>query len=596
MGRLKPGASLDQACDQLQGVFLQTVMEVQPTGDHTDAATDQVKSAVVRPHLIATSGAHGLTENRNSNRHSLMILVAIVGLVLLIACLNLANLLLAKAASRHKEIAMRLALGASRARLIRQLLTESLALAFLGAGLGVLLALCGRNLLLGLLPINHSGFSMSIDGRVLIFTMGVAVFTGIIFGLVPALRSTSMTLNSEIKGNQNRGQSGSKSLLQPALMSVQIAMSLILLISAGLFVRTLRNMQGIDVGFEHTHLLLFRIENTIGDSNGLANKSLFSRIGERLARIPGVSEATFSRLPIMGDLLWSSFVEVPGYLPPPGENDHAVATNGVNAAFFKTYQIGMFLGREFTAEDVVSGKKVIIVNRAFGIKYFQDENAVGRSTNLGEIIGVVGNSKYDDPKKQGTAIVYMPYNRLDDLPFAEANFAIRTESDPLAIIPSVRRVMQEIDPGLPLYDVQTMDDRLSEFAKQPRLFASLLSFFGALVIALVCIGLYGLMSFAVFRRTNEIGIRMALGALPRRVLWMIIRESLSIVSFGMILGVAGSLGIAHAFAGMLFQLSPTDPLTYSGVVVLLITVTLLASWIPARRAAATDPMEALRCQ
>ena len=595
MGRLKPGASPNQACAQLQGVFLQTAMEVQPTANPVDVATDQAKPAVVRPHLSATSGAHGLSENRNSNRHSLMMLIAIVGLVLLIACLNLANLLLARASSRHKEIAMRLALGASRSRLIRQLLTESLILAFLGAGLGVLLALSSRNLLIALLPIGNSGITMPIDGRVLIFTMVVAVFTGIIFGLIPTLRSTSMTLNSEIQGNQRQGRSGSKSLLQPTFMSLQIALSLILLISAGLFVRTLRNMQGIDVGFEHTHLLLFRIENTVDDTNSSANKRLFSRIGERLARIPGVSESTFSRLPIMGDLLWSSPLEVPA--PPPGESDHAVATNGVNAAFFKTYQIGMFLGREFTAEDVVSGKKVIIVNRAFGIKYFQDENVVGRSIPYyGEIIGVAGNSKYDDPKKPETAIMYMPYNRFDNLPFSEANFAMRTGSDPLAIIPSVRRAIQEFDPGLPLYGVQTMDERLGEFARQPRLFASLLSFFGALVIALVCIGLYGLMSFAVFRRTAEIGIRMALGARPTEVHWMVLRESLSIVAYGVILGLAGSLAVARAVSGMLFQLSPTDPLTYVGVAALLVAVTLLASWIPARRAAATDPMVALRCQ
>ena len=590
MGRLKPGASSDQACAQLQGIFLQTVMNVQPTTNQANIAADQIK-------LSTTSGARGLSENRHSNRRSLMILGVIVGLVLLIACLNLANLLLARASGRQKEIAMRLALGASRSRLIRQLLTESLVLAFLGAGLGVLLAFWSRNLLIALHPIDNFGITMPIDGRVLAFTLGVAVVTGIIFGLIPALVSTRLALNSELKGSDRRGNSSSRSALQPTLMSVQIAMSFILLVSAGLFLRTLRNMQGIDVGFEHTHLLLFRIQNTSGDSNGSANKILFSRINERLASMPGVDDATFSRLPVLGDLLWSSFLKIPGYLPPPGEKQKGVATNGVNAAFFKTYQIGMFLGREFTTQDVVSGKRVIVVNRAFAIKYFHEENVVGRSTNLGEIIGVVGNSKYDDPKKQDTAIVYKPYNLLDELDhsFTDAYFAVRTKSDPLAIVPSVRRVMQEIDPGLPLYDLQTMDDRLSDFARQPRLFASLLSFFGALVIGLVCIGLYGLVSFAVARRTNEIGVRMALGAPPRRVLWMILRESLSIVIFGVIFGVAGSLAIARAVSGMLFQLSPTDPVTYSGVAVLLIAVTLLASWVPARRAAATDPMVALRC-
>ncbi len=598
MGRLNSGASADQACAQLQGVFLQTVMAVQPAASQTAIATDQTRTEVVRPFLSATSGARGLSETGHSNRRSLMILVAIVGLVLLIACLNLANLLLARASSRTKEIAMRLALGASRSRLIRQLLTESLVLAFLGAGLGVLLAHWSRNLLIALLPLNNSGITMPIDGRVLVFTVGVAVFTGIIFGLIPALLSTRLTVNSELKGSDRRGRGGSRSALQPTLMSVQIAMSLILLISAGLFVRTLRNMQGIDVGFERTHLLLFRIENTSDDSHGSANKILFARINERLARIPGVGYATFSRLPILGNLLWSSFLEVPGYVPPPGEKDHSVATNGVNAAFFKTYQIGMLLGREFTAEDVVSGKRVIIVNRAFAVKYFQEENVVGRSTNLGEIIGVVGNSKYDDPKKQETAIVYKPYNLLDELDqsFTEAYFAIRTKSDPLAIVPSVRRVMQEIDPGLPLYEVQTMDDRLRDFARQPRLFASFLSFFGALVIALVCIGLYGLMAFTVVRRTREIGVRMALGAMPGRVLWMILRESLSMVFLGVIFGVVGSLAVTRAVSGMLFQLSPSDPATYAGVAVLLIAVTVLASWIPARRAAATDPLVALRCE
>jgi predicted permease len=594
MGRLKPGASYNQVCAQLQGVFLQTLAKVLPSAGQANVVPEHTKTAAVRPYLSVTSGVQGLSEQRHSNRRSLLILIVLVVLVLLIACLNLANLLLARASSRTKEIAMRLALGASRSRLIRQLLTESLLLAFLGAGLGVLLALWSRNLLIALHPVDGSTIAMPLDGRVLVFTTAVAAFAGVIFGLIPALISTKVTLNSEIQGSHRFGRNGSRSALQQTLMSFQIAMSLVLLICAGLFGRTLRNMQGIDLGFEHSHLLLFRIEDTSSDHNVSPNRNLFSRINERLGGFPGVSKATFSRLPIMGDMLWSSYIDVPGYLPPSNDQDHSVAANGVSAAFFKTYQIGMFLGREFTAEDVVSDKKVVIVNRAFALKYFGDENVVGRSTSLGEIIGVVGNSRYDDPKKLEAAIAYLPYNRLEGLGYAEAHFAVRTESDPLAIVPAIRRAINDIDPELPLYDIQTMDDRIRAFARQPLLFASLSSFFGVLVVALVCIGLYGLMSYAVLLRTNEIGVRMALGALPKQVLWMILRESLLIVSFGVILGIAGSLVVARVVSGMLFQLSSTDPLTYMGMAALLIAVTLLASWIPARRAAATVPMRALR--
>lgn len=600
MGRLAPGATPAQARASLEPIFQDTAREGWLAGQSLDTTPRTMPEL---PTLVADPGAQGENDTRRQYTKSLSVLMGLVSLVLVAACANVANLLLARGAARRREIAVRLALGASRARIVRQLLAESLLLACLGAGLGTLFAYWSRGVLLASRPFGNTSvvLDLPIDLRVLVFTIAVAVTTALLFGLAPALRATRLNLSAEFQGGTRSLGRGGRSRLSQALMVVQIALSLVLLVSTGLFVRTLGNLQNIDAGFNRRGLVLFRVDAT---SAGYAREqfaALHTRLLERLERIPGVGAATYSRIELLSHNNQNNTISVPGATPPL-DAARGVYMNGLAPNFFAAMELPLVLGRDFTERDDATAPMVGVVNQALAKKYFGQENPIGRQIVMTygplskyplEIVGVAHDAKYIDLRSPVQPTLYLPaLQQLGGL----ANFALRTGENPASLFPAIRAAVREIDPTLPVLDLRTQDEQIDRLHAQELLFARLSGFFGVLALVLACVGLYGLMSYQVLRRTGEIGLRMALGALPAHVLGMILRESLVLVCLGVVLGLAAAGVASRLVAAMMFGLSPTDPLTYAAVALLLIAVALLASLLPARRAARIDPMTALRTE
>ena len=605
MGRLKPGVSAAQAQANLEGVFQETARGNLSTPRKSAAAAEKAAASPGEPdprgmRLRAESGAQGLVEARREQQKSLRLLLGLVALVLLVACANVANLLLARGAARRREIAVRLSLGASRARIVGQLLAESLLLALLGAAVGVVFAIWGRNTLLALQPLGSGPTELdaTLDLRVLAFTSAIAVLTGVLFGLVPALRATRVNLSAEFQGGTRALGTGSRSLLAKSLMTIQVALSLVLLIGAGLFVRTLRNLEQADVGFNREHLLLFQINAIANGTPQAQTLALYDRVAARLASMPGVRSTGFSRIQLLSGGSWSTGINVPG--GESGVTNVNARANDIDPGFFSTIGLPLLFGRNFTARDEAGAPKVAIVNQALALKCFGTENVVGRRIGFGsrdpntEIVGVVRDAQYFNVKSAPPPTIYGPYAQGGRPGVGQ--FVVRLAAEPAAVVPAIRAAIKEIDPTVPLFDVRTQEEQINRLFTQERLFASLCSAFGVLALLLAAVGLYGLMSYAVLRRTGEIGLRMALGALPAGVLWMIVRESLALVSIGIAIGLAAAFGATRAIASMLFGLSASDPLTYAAVAVLMVIVAIVACLMPARRASKVDPMVALRTE
>ncbi|MEK6322443.1 MAG: ABC transporter permease [Acidobacteriota bacterium] len=602
MGRLNPGGTAKQAAASFESIFQQSAQEgwtaalarFPPQGQAQNPAPRDV------PKLRVASGSQGLTELRTAYSQPLTILMAIVGFVLLIACANVANLLLARAATRQKEIAVRLAIGASRWRLVRQLLTESVLLAILGGAVGLLFAYWGKDLLLTLRPWGGGqlGLDLKLDLRVLGFTFAVSLATGLLFGLAPALRATRVDLTPALKDNARSVTGGSRSILTKSLIIVQVAMSLVLLVGAGLFVRTLRNLQNVDLGFNRENLLLFNVVPSLNGYDRPQMAQLYRRITERLEAVPGVRSATVSLIPLLSGQAQTRGLDVQGHTSQPNDNNDT-KVNTVGAHFFETIEMPILLGRGLSARDEETSPRVAVINQMMARKYFGDENPLGRRFGFGgpetsgqiEIIGVTRDAKYTDMRSQTEPTVYLPY--LQSIP-RQATFIVRTFGDTSAMTAAIRDAVHEVDSNLPLFDVKTQSQQADESLTQERLFATLSSFFGVLALLLACIGLYGVMSYGVARRTNEIGIRMALGASAPRVIRMVIGETMLVVMIGVVIGLSAALATTRLIASMLFGLAATDALTISFAVLLMIGVATVAGYLPARRAAQVDPMVALR--
>jgi predicted permease len=498
---------------------------------------------------------------------------------------------------------MRLALGAGRSQIVGQLLVESLLLASVGALLGVGLAWWGRGLLLALRPFGNTTvvLDLPIDGRVLGFTVSVAVTTAILFGLAPALRATRVDLTTEFQNGARTLGSGSRSRLNQVLMVVQVALSLVLLVGTGLFVRTLRNLQGIDAGFNRRDLVMFQIDAT---SAGYAREqfaALHARLQERLEQIPGVRTVTFSRVALLSRVRQNNTITVTGLTPPP-DAAAGVNMNGLAPNFFDAMALPIVLGRGFTARDTAAAPAVAVVNQALVRKYFGGENPIGREivhtygpfdNVMAQVVGVAADAKYTDLRSPVPPTLYVAAAQR---PGGEANFALRLAVPPANVFPAIRAAVRDIDPALPVMNLRTLDEQIDRLHGQELLFARLSGFFGVLALGLAAVGLYGLMSYATVRRTSEIGLRMALGAVPARVLSMMLRESLLLVCAGIAAGIAAASASSRLVASMLYGLSPADPLTYASVALLLIAVALLASLLPALRASRVDPMTALRAE
>jgi predicted permease len=584
MGRLKQGVSVDQAQTELTAILHRHIQEL-PT-------TPGVQ--MIAPQIRLESGQQGLTEMRRSFSDEFEILMVIVGLVLLIACVNLANLQLARSAARIKELAVRVSVGASRLRLIRQLLTESALLAVLGGGLGLLFAAWAKDALLALLTANWNerAIDASLDLRVLGFTAVTSILTGILFGLAPALRATRIELTPMLK--ENPGSSGSsRSRLSKALVVTQVALSLVLLAGAGLFVRTLRNLNQIDAGFNRDNLLMFRVA-TRYEASQRAN--LYQQITERIAALPGVRAVSSSLYPLLAGSYSSKAVTLPGTTAV--DEPQKVRVAWVAPGFLAAMEIPLLLGREFVTQDNQQAPNVVVVNQAFVHSFFADQSPLGQRLKADErelqIVGVARDAKYGGIREAIVPVIYLPYLQNRPALPAEINFAVRTVGDPVAATPAIRQVVQEIEPSLPMFDVRTQSDVIARSFAQQRLFAMLSSFFGLLSLALVSIGLFGVMSYTVARRTHEIGIRMALGAQPRDMLTLIIRQGMTLVLGGVAIGLAGALALSRSIDSWLYNVSVTDPTTFAAISLLLVSVAFVGCYLPAYRAAKVDPLTALR--
>jgi predicted permease len=612
MGRLKPGATLEQARDSLNGAFQAMALEVMPPPrrDNEPAKLDPKDY----PRLVALHGSQGLMESRQRYSATIYGLFGIVALVLLIACANVANLLLARASLRGAEIGVRLAVGAGRWRLIRQLLTESVLLASLGGALGVIFAFWGKRALVAIADQDTSflptGVDLSINWRVLAFTVVISMLTGILFGLAPALRSTGVDLTMAIK--QGRRTTGAVSRLSKGLVVLQVALSLLLLVGAGLFIRTLYNLQRVNLGFNQEKLLLFSLSPGQGGYKDEALMQFYQRLFERLDNLPGVRAATFGRVPLIAHFSWNTGVLLPGETEKTA-GEHVANRQMARENYFTAMEIPLLRGRFFTEQDDQRAPKVAIVNQAFSAKFFPNDDALGKHVREGdkdpetEIIGVVADTKYDNQRDDLEPLLYTPW-RQEVSNIGEMYFALRTMGEPDAIAASARRIVRELDGNLPVTEVGSQEARSQRSLGQERLYARLLSFFGALALILAAIGLSGVMSYSVAQRTNEIGIRMALGAQVSDVLRLLIWEGLRLVLLGLVVGAACGYGLKRLLgaeyfsarswqrqmAEQLYGVSGTDPLTLIIISSLLIAVALVACWLPARRAARVDPLAALR--
>jgi predicted permease len=599
MARLQPGVSRAQAQARLDSVLRQSFA----------ASLNRPPTSQETPHAEIKSASQGWNGLKQQFQDPLWTLMAIVGLVLLIACANIAGLLLARAGSRRKEVAMRLALGASRVRLVRQLLTESVLLAAIGAAGGGVFAWWGTRALLLLVSSGRQPLDINVhpDLTILAFTAGAAALAGLIFGVVPALYTTRVELTPVLKAGSRAAAHAAprrRLSLGKVLVIGQVALGLVLLIGAGLLVRTLRNLKGQNMGFEQHRLLLFGIDPTQDGYKDASLMDFYRQLSQRIQTVPGVRSSSMSFLTLIADYFNSSDISIDGYTPQPGQKMN-VYWNAVGPGFFKTMEIPVLLGRGIGRSDTESSPKVVVINQTMARKYFNQSNPVGRRIRLPlsptpqveyQIVGVVGDAKYWSLRHEVPHTAYFPYRQMGWVlkVMGAMHFEVRTGADPSALVPSVRRLVHNIDPNLPLFAVKTQVEQIDESLMQERLLADVAGFFSMLTFLLVCIGLYGLFAYSVSRRTSEIGVRMALGARRRQVVWMVMRESLMLIATGIALGLPLALALTRFLASLLYGVKPSDPLTFVAVSLVLISVALLACYIPARRAAKVDPMVALR--
>jgi predicted permease len=528
--------------------------------------------------------------------------MGIVGLVLLIACSNLANLLIARAAARQKEIAVRLALGARRGRLIRQLLLESLVLTTAGGSLGVGLAIMIDRAMIDFLPSGHTPLSLAStpDWTVLAFTLVISLLAGVVFGLIPALQSTRPDLADTLKDQAGAVILGGSARLRKSLVVVQVSLSLLLLIGAGLFVQSLRNLKTLNPGFDIENVLAFDVNPTLSRYDTKWTTDYYRRLYQTLSTLPGIESHTFAVVPVLENNEWDNWVTIEGYSPKPDERPDP-HMQFCSPGFFETLRIPVLLGRDFDERDDAGAPKVGIVNQKFVTRYFGDANPLGRHIGMGidpgtktdiQIVGVVGDTKYESMRDEIPYELYIPTAQQQGA--NGGTVYVRAQADPTRLFNAVRVATQSVDAGVPTYDMRTLDHQMEVSLLTERLLASLSTVFGCIATLLAALGLYGVMAFMVARRTREIGIRMALGAGQDSVVWMVVRETLTLAGIGMAIGLAGASALTRLVQAQLFGIQPTDLLTMAAASLGIGAVTVLAGYIPARRATAIDPMQALR--
>ncbi|HTS11582.1 MAG TPA: ABC transporter permease [Candidatus Limnocylindrales bacterium] len=632
LGRLKPGVSRLQAQAAVSTLFHNEVLN----NPRVPMLTPEDNPAVTL--LPAQDGLTGYTTDLSK---LLYVLMLAVGVVLLIACANVAGLLLSRAAARHKEIALRFALGARRGRIVRQLLTESLLLSVAGGLLGLLFARWATTAMISFVSANVDGavFTPVLDLRVLTFTAAVSILTGVLFGLAPALRGMRIDLTPALKEGSGAApqahRSGRWFTTANALVVAQVGLTVVVLAAAGLLVRTLQNLKSVDPGFDTRNILTFRVDPTLSDYKRAEVDTFYRDLQTRLSAIPGVLNVTYSFRPLLAGGLWSTSFSLQGH-PPDQLFDADMMT--VGSGFFDTMRIPLRLGRQFTSQDFDQAARVAetlaqederiaaglkspgssvldqnkaaaadlsptpaVVNEAFVKQYFPNQNPLGLRfgshpatpddprVNPGwEIEGVVGNARYNSLRRDPHPTIYTPSSGR------AASFEMRTALDPASFVPQVRSIVGQMDRNLPVFRILTESQQIDRRLFAERFIARLSSFFGLLALTLACIGLYGLLSYEVSRRTREIGIRMALGARAADVLRLVIGQGIALAAVGALVGIAIALGITRFLSSLLYNVKAADPLTFAAVALLLAAVAALACYIPARRATRVDPLIALR--
>jgi predicted permease len=590
MARLKPGVTGTQAQAAVNPYFVNEALHgAKPVWKKADD-----------PSLMLLPAQDGLVGIRGQFGQPLLLLMGAVGIILLIACANVAGLMLARGATREKEMAVRLALGAARGRVVRQLLTESLLLSIIGAALGVLLAYVGASGLAAFFAENsYSPLKIDLHPNlpVLMFAIGMALLTGIGFGLAPAFRGARANVVSELKGNSAattsaRHRTAGRLGLGSGLVVLQVALSMVVLTGAGLLLRTLDKLRSIDPGFDTRNILLFSLEPQQAGYKAQDTQSLYLNLHQRLQALPGVVAVSYSSGALLDSGLWRRSVRVQGQADKKTVQTQMLA---VGPDFFTAMRIPLVAGRILRAADMGPTQRNAIVNQAFVQRFVGARNPIGLTFGGDnpkdpqyEIVGVVGDTKYADLRMEKAPTAYIPLQENG------ATFAVRTAAPPATLIPAVRSIVNEIDSNLPLTGMRTQSETIDRLLFNERLVARLFGLFAVLGLVLACIGLYGLLSYEVARRTREIGIRTALGAQRRDVWGMVLRQGLLLVICGAVVGTGAAMAVTRLLVSLLYNVQPSDPGTLAAVAALLVTVGIVACSLPARRATRVDPMVALR--
>jgi predicted permease len=600
VGRLKPGITVAQANTSINLTFKQVI-----EAEAASIPKEEDRKAITKSILVARSASRGLSTIRGEYQRNLGILMGLVGLLLLLTCANVANLILARSAGRQREMAVRLALGAGRRRLVRQLLTESILLATFGALVGLLLAHWGDRLLLRMASSGNDPIPLDVKINLMVlgFTMGVTLLTGVLFGLAPALRATRLDLNYILRGAARNIFGSTRGVgripLGKLLVGIQVSISLLLLIVAGLFVRSIQNLSAIPLGYNAQGMILFRMAPGLSGYKGAAMQHLFDQLNSKFKSVSGVTAATLSSNGLFAGTESGDQISFPGYTVKPGLQMSA-RFDQVGPNYFATIGIPILMGRDVTPEDS-TGTKHCWINQTMSKYFFGDESPMGRqikdeypeTQKVCEIVGVVADAKYNSLRGNTPKRFYFPFFN----PIEDSNFAVhfvRYSGDASTVTSGLRRAVRDIDPALDAPEFFTIPEQIDRRLRGDRMTARLAGFFGSIALFLACIGLYGILSYTVARRTGEIGVRMALGAQRGNVLRMVLREALVVTLLGTLVGLGAALAATRVLTSMLYGLTPRDPATLVAAALVLLAVATLAALIPAWRASRTDPMTALR--
>jgi predicted permease len=598
-GRVKPGTSREQATVAINGPYRAIINDVE--APLQTGMSDQTMARFRAKQITSEPGQRGQSSFDNEARTPLIILLVVTGTVLLIACANIANLLLVRGAGRAAEMAVRLSIGANRRQLITQLLTESIMLAAFGAVAGLLVAKWTLDAIASIVPEDGVAmFAFTLSPTMLLFAAAAAIVTGIAFGLFPALHSTRPDLASTLK-NQAGQPGGAKAArrFRTTLATVQIAMSMALLVPAGLFAKSLFNISRVDLGLKTDHMLLFSLAPELNSYNTERTRQLFERIEDEFGSTPGVNSIVVAMVPVLAGDNWGNSLVVEGFEAGPDTNTNA-SFNGIGPGYFRTMGIPLMAGREFTRADAAGAPKVGIVNQAFAKKFNLGDNPVGKRFGLGgpnakpdiEIVGIVQDAKYSDVKREVPAQYFLPYRQEERLGFGY--FYIRTSTPPEQMLSTVPAIMRKLDSTLPVGDVKTMETQIRENVTQDRIISLLSLAFALLATVLAAIGLYGVLAYTVAQRTREFGLRMALGADGSAVRGLVMKQVARMAIVGGVIGLIVAVAVGRLAQSILFELQGHDPMVLTLATIALGVVAMAAGFLPALRASKIDPMNALR--